>query len=125
MKNRVWEVSRFHSGTHIVAKDVGEPYYYVYADERYQVCGQLQVFLNGGVEPDWMEELLIENYSGESCVGPNGIMITAVGPMVLPEDDGGRLNWQTNMSSEMINKRKELIRRLVRGKDHEEPESSI
>jgi len=112
----VWHVNMYQSGTHVVTTDnIDKPHYYVYAEKRYEVCNQLCDWLNGKIEePEWMKDLKINPKSNESCTGPNGINISAVGPMVLPKDDNGRLNWQTDMSEKMMNERIKIIDNLIR-----------
>ena len=89
-----WGTITYQSGTHIVKKydDIQTPHYYVYADERYKVCKELQNWLNWGNDPDWRAKLT--RCTDESVDGPDGIHISAVGPMVLPKNDNGALNWQ-------------------------------
>lgn len=112
-KNK-WTNIAFQSGTQIVTSQTeGEPHYYVYGGEssddpyRYQVCKDLCKFLNYGERPSWIETL--ERMRPDNAVGENGIHITAVGPMILPPNDNGRLNWQTDQSEESKQKRERLI----------------
>jgi len=64
------------------------------------VCIQLENWLNHQLVPEWARYLtLIGEVNGclPRATGPDGIDITIIGPMVLPENDNGRLNWQTDM----------------------------
>ena len=112
---KIWEVRSYQSGTYIVTRDNGNPHYQVYADEKMEVCNQLQMFLNTNIRPSWLKELKFYQETKEACIGPNAIYISATGPMFLPQDDNGELNWQIDMSIKMVNKRKNMIKKLLRG----------
>jgi len=90
-----WETITYGSGTHIVTRnDFEKPHYYVYADKRYEVCKELEAWLNGGPDPRWRFKLV--RWTDESVKGPEGIHIYTTGPFILPPDDNGALNWQVD-----------------------------
>ena len=109
-----WATRMYTSGTHIVTTGGHHPHYYVYADKRYEVCKQLENYLNGGPRPDWMDQLEIHPDTEEACTGPDGIDISAVGPMILPADDNGALNWIQDYSVGMKHMRKKIINDLLK-----------
>jgi hypothetical protein len=106
-----WETLTYQSGTHIVKKydDIQTPHYYVYADKRYEVCKELQNWLNWDNDPDWRAKLV--RCSSEGVDGPDGIHIYATGPFVLPPADNGTLNWQVDPNKKQD--RIELIDKLM------------
>lgn len=110
-----WEVRIYESGTHIVTRNnLRKPHLYVYADKRRDVCHELKNWLNGNKEPEWLQHLKIHKDSKEACIGPDGIDISAVGPLILPDNDNGKLNWQTDMSKKAKQDRVELIDKLLK-----------
>jgi hypothetical protein len=111
MKEKEWHIITYQSGTHIVTRNNGNPHYYVYADERYQVCKELQEWLNGGSDPEWRTQL--ERCSPEGVDGPNGIHIYSTGPFILPPADHGALNWQVDLDKKQD--RIDLIDKLIGG----------
>ena len=95
-----WIHMSYGSGTQVVTSDDPKrPHYYVYADERSEVCEELMDFMNGGVRPAWLNKLTRE--SPTSCTGPDGIKIYTTGPMVLPAKDNGSLNWKSESDKEL------------------------
>lgn len=109
----VWRYESYQSGTHVVISDKpGWPHYYVYADSRSEVCQDLRDWLNGGERPVWASTLKLHEKSKECCVGKYGIEISAVGPMVLPQGDNGRLGWQTDETKSA--ERQMLINNLMK-----------
>lgn len=111
-----WQFRSYLSGSHIVTTDdPASPHYYIHANNRRQVSLELLDFLNHGNIPKWMERLKHSKMSKECCTGPDGINISAVGPLILPEDDG-KLNWTTCMSIAAIHAREELINNLLKVK---------
>lgn len=102
-----WRHMSFQSGTQIVTTNLeGQPHYYVYADERSKVCDEFVAWLNDGERPVWADSLVISETETE-CLGQEGIRILAVGPMILPPGDNGRLQWQQDSTKE--DERKALI----------------
>ena len=74
-----WKLTMFQSGTHIVSNSKPDyPHYYVYATDRYEICKQLQDWLNGGDRQPWMDDL-IKSDSGEQVMGSEGIKIYTTG----------------------------------------------
>ena len=89
--NQVWRKMTFGSGTQIVDREPqqrGMPHYHIghaAADcegdhLRYEIGKELEVWLNGGEEPWWMDLLYRE--SPDSVKTPHGSSIRATGPMV-------------------------------------------
>lgn len=104
-----WVTEMYPSGTHVVKniRDTKMPWFYVYADERYKVCKQIEVFMNGGMRPAWLDD--VKKTSIESFDGSNNIKVRATGPMY--DMNPPQLNWQE--MHEDIALRKSLINRLL------------
>jgi len=109
-----WHFESFGSGTHIVKSvDANYPYCYVYADNRRDVCIDLENWLNHAKIPEWANTLKVSDHGEDYLVGDFGISITIIGPMVLPPNDDGRLNWQTCPSENSKKLRRQLRDRLL------------
>lgn len=114
MKKESWAVAMYQSGTHLVTRnDYANPYYYVYADKRYEVCEQLSDWLNNGIVPEWANGLKVADDYEFAVVGDEGIHITVIGPMVLPKNDNGNLNWREDDSDCAKKERTKLVTFLL------------
>jgi hypothetical protein len=106
-----WRPFSFQSGTVIVQRGHDEPWLYVYyasdlrknsiTDEeserkRSEYAQDLAVFLNGGQRPTWMDTYrrVDPSFVRNQLNGT----ISAVGPMILPPNDNGRLSWKQDDS---------------------------
>jgi hypothetical protein len=63
--------------------------------------------------PLWALELKRHPDTDTSLITDSGISITATGPMVLPENDNGALNWMQSTSDEHKEARDRLIDNLL------------
>jgi hypothetical protein len=121
-----YEVQSFQSGTVIVTpRTVSDPHLYVYHSNdltrdklseddndriRYMLACDLRYMLNGGPRPAWLDGY---TRTDDHCItGPLGGTISAIGPMILPPNDNGRLAWMQDPSPAAITARKALIDRI-------------
>lgn len=122
-----WQRVSFLSGTVIVQRcdGVSSPWLYVYyaADlekhgitedeserKRSEYAEDLAVFLSGGPRPQWMDTYRREGatFVKNDLAGT----ISAVGPMILPPNDNGRLSWVQDESEQAKSDRIALVDRL-------------
>lgn len=111
-----WEFRQFQSGTHIVTRqEHNKPHYYIYADERFKICEDLTAWLNSGLKlrPLWADSLKFDD-SETALLGSNGIHLLSIGPMILPDNDNGRLAWRESILSLDVKNRKELLFNLIK-----------
>lgn len=111
----MWMVESYGSGTVVVTGESGM-YFYVRAnDEKYrrEVAIDLEVYLNHNRVPAWFETLAMRDGSETEIVGTKGISLAVSGPMVLPEDDNGKLNWVQDGSIKAVTERSRLINRIM------------
>lgn len=113
----MWQMQSYGSGTVIVKSEYSDyPHLYVYGydeNHRREIAIDLEIFLNHGRKlPDWVNRLQFHPNDENTLYDGKGISISAVGPMVLPPDDNGALNWQVDMSDKAKYDRKFLINRI-------------
>lgn len=116
----MWQVVSHQSGTVIVTSNQNDyPHLYIHGNDdnqRREIAIDLSVFLNyGRALPEWAKSLKYDGDDKTHLVGSDSIYIRTVGPMVLPEDDNGALNWQTDKSDKAQSDREFLINRIVDG----------
>ena len=118
----MWKVESYLSGTVIVTnvEDPTSPHFYVYGktgsteSERYNIAIDLATWINYATRmPLWALELKVHPDTNTCLITDSGISITATGPMVLPENDNGALNWMESYSDENKYAREQLIKNLL------------
>lgn len=112
----MWKFTEYQSGSCIVFSHIENyPYYYVYANEaiRRDVSIDLEVWLNHNKLPEWARNLKRHPEFNYIAIGEDNIEIIATGPMVLPPDDNGSMNWQQSNDPVHIQQRIDLIERLL------------
>lgn len=114
----MWEVITYTSGTVIVKSELPDcPHLYIHGrndNQRRDIAIDLSVFLNyGRTLPEWAQSLKYDGDIKTHLIGSDSISINAIGPMILPEDDNGALNWQNDNSDKAKSDRVELIKRIV------------
>ena len=107
----------YQSGTVIVTShEPNTPHFYVYGyddNHRRNIAVDLEIFLNHCKQlPEWVYGLYRHPDDPTTLIDGKGISISMVGPMVLPENDNGALNWQTDMSENAKKLREFLINRI-------------
>lgn len=115
----MWAVESYQSGT-VIVKSVTDPklpHFYVYGKtggserERYEIAVDLATWINYPSRmPAWALDLKYHPDMQTCLITDSGISITAVGPMVLPENDNGACNWMQDISSEG---RERIINNLI------------
>lgn len=113
----MWQMQSYGSGTVIVKSEYSDyPHLYVYGydeNHRREIAIDLEIFLNHGRKlPDWVNGLQFHPNDENTLYDGKGISIQAIGPMTLPPDDNGALNWQFDMSDKAKHDRKFLINRI-------------
>ena len=113
----MWQMQSYGSGTVIVKSEYSDyPHLYVYGydeNHRREIAIDLEIFLNHARKlPDWVNGLQFHPNDENTLYDGKGISIQAIGPMVLPPDDNGALNWQVDMSDKAKYDRKFLINRI-------------
>jgi hypothetical protein len=78
-----------------------------------QMAESVAEYLNGGPRPLWLGDC--ERAGDRWLRTPLGGKVAAIGPMVLPPDDSGRLNWRPCESDHSIRFRKLLCDVLQHG----------
>lgn len=114
-----WYVECYGSGTVIVkTNNHNIPHFYVHATEtnndviRRNTAIDLEVWLNHGRMPVWVNTLQLGSETYEYLTNGDDINISVVGPMMLPENDNGALNWISDISHDSQLMRLNLIMRL-------------
>ena len=82
-------------------------------NHRREIAIDLEIFIKQARKlPDWVNGLQFHPNDENTLYDGKGISIQAIGPMVLPPDDNGALNWQVDMSDKAKYDRKFLINRI-------------
>ena len=88
---QLWKTRTFQSGTMIVSTDdPTDPWLYVFGPggetdtmthcNRFSCCEQIRNFLNGGLRPDWLDDL--ERIDSSTAESLDRTHISAAGPMI-------------------------------------------
>lgn len=112
-----WEPQFYGSGTTIVVQSVyaHKPWLYIYADssaddgrymrDRYAMCKQLTVYMNGGDRPAWLDDFeRLNEYEAKSLMGGQ---LYACGPML--DANPPNCHWVTDESDDAKNDRARLM----------------
>lgn len=112
-----WQTAFYPSGTTIVHTSdfLRKPHLYIYADaaidedrymrDRYEMCRQIEVFMNGGERPEWLNDF---ERVGETCARSlAGGDISAVGPSI--DRNPPNLDWVHDDSQQAKDDRARLM----------------